>query len=199
MNLSYQERELLSAFKGGDDKAFVKIYERYWEGLFHHALTMTSCEDLAKDITQEIFVELWNKLREQEIQTSLQAYLHTTVRNKTLNLMAHGKVQARYLESLADYFEKGENRTDHPLRERQFQAYIDGQIASLPSKMRTIFEMSRNDSMTYKEIAQHLSLSDKTVKKQVSNALKILRVKLDVLLLVVALFKMIDISFFLPF
>ena len=198
MNLSYQERELLSAFKGGDDKAFVKIYESYWEGLFHHALTMTSCEDLAKDITQEIFVELWNKLREQEIQTSLRAYLYTAVRNRTLNLMARGKVQTQYLDSLVDYFEKGEDCTDHPLRERQFQEYIDGQIATLPSKMRTIFEMSRKDLLSYKEIAEQLSLSDKTVKKQVSNALKILRVKLNILLLI-ATFNIIYPSLFLSF
>lgn len=186
MNHSYHEQELLLAFQGGDDRAFVKIYERYWEELFHHALTMTSCGDLAKDITQEAFVELWSRLREQEIQTSVRAYLYITVRNKTLNLIAKGKVQTKYLQSLGDYLEKGENRTDHPLRERQFQEYIDGQIASLPDKMRIIFEMSRKERMTYKEIAEQLSLSDKTVKKQVSNALKILRVKLDVLLFMAA-------------
>lgn len=198
MNHLYHEKELLLAFKGGDNKAFVKIYERHWEELFHHAWTMTSCEDMAKDVTQETFVELWNRLREQEIQMSLRAYLYTTVRNKTLNLIARGKVQTKYLESLGDYLEKGENRTDHPLRERQFQEYIDGHIASLPEKMRIIFEMSRKERMTYKEIAEQLSLSDKTVKKQVSNALKILRVKLDVLLCIVA-FNLLYSPFLLPF
>lgn len=185
MTDSYSDQEQMFSFKDWDDRAFVKIYERYWEELFHHALTMTSCEDLAKDITQEAFVELWNRLREQENQISVRPYLHTTVRNKTLNLIARGKVQTKYLESLGDYLERGENRTDHPLRERQFQEFIDGEIASLPEKMRIIFEMSRKERMTYKEIAKHLSLSDKTVKKQVSNALKILRIKLDVLFFII--------------
>lgn len=184
MDHSYNEQELLLAFKSGDDQAFVEIYERYWQELFHHALTMTSCEDMAKDIVQEVFVELWDRLREQDVKVSLRSYLYVTVRNKTLNLIARGKVQAKYLESLSDYFQKGESHTDHRLRERQFQEQIDNQIASLPGKMRVIFEMSRKDLMTYKEIAEHLSLSDKTVKKQVSNALKILRVKLGTLLFI---------------
>ncbi|NGM62623.1 RNA polymerase sigma-70 factor [Sphingobacterium sp. SGG-5] len=178
----YNELELLSAFQRGDDGAFSAIYQLYWERLFRHALTMTSCEDMAKDIVQEAFITLWDKLRKQDINVSLHAYLFVMVRNKTLNLMAKGKVRMKYLESLGDYLEKGENCTDHLLRERQLQEQINKQVASLPDKMRVIFEMSRNDLLTYKEIAEQLSLSDKTVKKQVSNALKILRIKLDTLL-----------------
>lgn len=178
---SYNELELLSAFKNGDDNAFSELYRLYWEKLFRHALTMTSCEDMAKDIVQEVFIELWDRLREQDINVSLRSYLFIMIRNRTLNLMARGKVQMKYLESLGDYLEKGENCTDHLLRERQLREQINKQVASLPDKMRIIFEMSRNDLMTYKEIAEQLSLSDKTVKKQVSNALKILRVKLATL------------------
>jgi len=183
LDSEYNELELLSAFQKGDDGAFSVLYQLYWERLFRHALTMTSCEDMAKDIVQEVFIMLWDKLREQDINVSLHAYLFIMVRNKTLNLMARGKVQMKYLESLGDYLKKGENSTDHLLRERQLQEQINKQVASLPDKMRVIFEMSRNDLMTYKEIAEQLSLSDKTVKKQVSNALKILRIKLDTLLI----------------
>ncbi len=187
MYQSYSELELLSAFKSGDDNAFTALYQLYWERLFQHALAMTSCEDLAKDIVQETFIELWDRLRSQDIQVSLRSYLFITVRNRTLNLMARGKVQMKYLESLRSYLEKGESCTDHLLRERQLQEQIDQQVASLPDRMRVIFEMSRKDLMTYKEIAEQLSLSDKTVKKQVSNALKILRIKLDTLFSIVVL------------
>ncbi|NGF56352.1 RNA polymerase sigma-70 factor [Parapedobacter sp. SGR-10] len=178
----YSEHELLLALKHGDDRAFAEVYERYWEPLFKQALSMTHDEDMAKDIVQDSFVCLWEKISHTEITKSLRSYLFIAVRSRVLNQFAHGKVQAKYLESLASYLTEGENQTDLPLQEKVLQEQIDRQIASLPERMRTIFEMSRKEYMSYKEIADELYLSDKTVKKQISRALKILRVKLDFLL-----------------
>lgn len=177
----YNEKELISAIKNGDDRAFVEIYERYWDPLFKQAYYMTEHEDLAKDIVQESFVSLWDRLPDIDINNSLKSYLFIAVRHKVLNHMAHGKVQDKYLQSLASYWEESENHTDHSLRAKILQEQIDKQIFSLPSKMRLIFEMSRKEYLSHKEIADTLQISDKTVKKQISKALKILRVKLEFL------------------
>lgn len=178
MYRSLEDKVLLSFVQKGRTEAFRALYERYWENLYAHARAMTSCEDTAKDIVQELFVELWDKKENLDIQISLKAYLYRVIRNKVLNTYAQHKIHEKYRCSLAQYGEVGENRTDYLLRENLVKKRIDEEISALPGKMRQIFEMSRNENKTHKEIAEELNISDKTVKKQVSNALKILKSKL---------------------
>lgn len=161
--------------------AFSEIYKRYWALLYRHALKMTRNEEIAKDVVQDVFVSLWDMSNDLQLSTSLNAYLYATTRNKILNLFAKEKVKTNYVQTLALHLERGENITDHRLRERLLNEKIEEGIAQLPKKMRQVFEMSRKENLSYKEIAEELSLSDKTVKKQVSNAIKILRLKLNVL------------------
>jgi len=180
MYRSLEDKVLLSFVKKGKMEAFRELYGRYWESLYVHAKTMTSCDDTAKDIVQEIFVELWDKREGLNIQLSLKAYLYKVTRNKVLNTYVRHQVHEKYIHSLVQYFEAGENQTDYLLRENLVRERITEEVAALPSKMRQIFEMSRNEHKTYKEIAEELDISDKTVKKQISNALKILKSKLEV-------------------
>ncbi len=164
--------------KNGDQLAFAEIYERYWEPLFRHALRMAKDNALAEDIVQEVFIALWNRIEQAELPFIVGSYLYTMVRNKFLNLVQHQTVCNNYLLSLSDFLINGESVTDHKCRENQLKLRIEEEVAQLPTKMRTVFEMSRNENKTHKEIALLLNISDKTVKKQVSNAVKVLRLKL---------------------
>lgn len=176
---SLEDQVLLSSVRKGREEAFRALYERYWESLFIHAKTMTSCDDTAKDIVQEIFVDLWDKKQHLNIQSSFKAYLYRVARNKILNTYTTNKIHEKYILSIVLYGEHIENRTDYRLRENLVKKRIEDEISALPGKMRRIFEMSRNENKTHKEIAEELNISDKTVKKQISNALKILKSKLE--------------------
>lgn len=180
MYSSCDDKSLFSSVKEGKKGAFRELYERYWESLYLQTKAMTSCNETAKDIVQEIFVDLWDKKESIEIQHSLKSYLFRITRNKVLNTYAHKKVHEKYIHSMAEYMSKSENKTDYLLRENLVRERIMFEIESLPNKMRQVFEMSRHEHKTYKEIADELQISDKTVKKQVSNALKILKEKLDI-------------------
>jgi RNA polymerase sigma-70 factor (ECF subfamily) len=179
---TYHDKALVLLLRSDDHGAFSEIYNRYWAVLYRHALKMTKDEDLAKDVVQDVFVSLWDKANDLQLDVSLNAYLYASTRNKILNLFAKEKVKTNYVHTLEVQLKKGENITDHKLRERLLNEKIEEGIAQLPKKMRQVFEMSRKENLSYKEIADELQLSDKTVKKQVSNAIKILRLKLDVLL-----------------
>ncbi len=179
---TYHDKELILLLKKDDHTAFSEIYKRYWAILYRHALKMTRDEELAKDIVQDVFISLWDKSDQLQLNASLNAYLYATTRNKILNLFEKEKVKTNYVQTLGLHLERGENITDHRLRERLLNEKIEDEIAQLPKKMRQVFEMSRKENMSYKKIAEELELSDKTVKKQVSNAIKILRLKLDFLL-----------------
>lgn len=175
---NHQDAELFLLIKNGDQGAFAELYERYWEALFRHALRMTKDNAQAEDIVQEVFIALWARIEKSEITFIVSSYLYTMVRNKFLNLVQHQSVCNNYLHSLSNFLLKGESSTDHKCRENQLKLKIEQEVAQLPSKMRTVFELSRKDFKTHKEIALLLNISDKTVKKQVSNAVKVLRLKL---------------------
>ena len=176
--------ELAALLANDDDQAFAEIYERYKGVLYMHAYRMLGDEEEAKDVLQELFTTLWGHRKEIKITSSFSAYLYKSVRNRIFDIIAHRKVEQRYVSSLASFIENGECVTDNQLREKELTVMIEKEVSLLPPKMRQVFELSRNENLSYKEIADELKISDKTVKKQVSNALNILRQKLDIAFIV---------------
>lgn len=181
--------ELAALIADGDNQAFSEIYRRYNGVLFLHAYRMLADQEEAKDVLQELFASLWLNRSELRPHTSFSAYLYKALRNRVLDVIAHKKVEQKYIDSLAAFLEKGEWLTDHQVREKELAALIEREISLLPPKMREVFEMSRNTDLSYKQIAEELRISDKTVKKQVSNALHILREKLDLAFILAILSK----------
>ncbi|MFD0749217.1 sigma-70 family RNA polymerase sigma factor [Mucilaginibacter calamicampi] len=91
-------------------------------------------------------------------------------------------MRGRYLDSLKGYLDAhAEVPADHLIREKQLRAHIEQEIQALPPKMRRIFEMSRKEQLSHREIAEALSVSENNVSKQVNNALRILRTKLNLI------------------
>lgn len=182
---SLPDDQLIKHLSGGDTMAYTVIYNRYFEVLYIHTRHKLAEPDDAKDIIQEVFTHLWNKREGLTTIINLKAYLYTSVRNRILNAIAHKKYEQRYIDSLPVFINNGHSVTDHLVREKQLVSLIDEQIARLPEKMRILFEMSRKQKLSHKEIGAQLNISELTVKKQVANAVKILRKKLGVSLLLV--------------
>ncbi|MES2456269.1 MAG: RNA polymerase sigma-70 factor [Bacteroidota bacterium] len=173
----YADQELTVLLSEGDHAAFTEIYKRYWVFLFRHARRMLHDDDEAGDVVQEIFTQVWRKSTEIQFNISLRSYLYTAVRNKTIDTINRTRLAANYLASLEDFIDQGEYVTDDQIRHNEFAALIDREISLLPHDVREAFELSRNANLSYKEIARELSLSDDAVKKRISKALKILRIK----------------------
>jgi len=182
---TYTDHQLTDLLAKKNGEAFSEIYNRYWAVIFRHARRMTKDDDLAKDVVQDVFVSLWDKAMDIQLEGSLSSYLYATARNKILNIYDRTRVKNKYIASLEHFMKNGENITDHLLRERLLASKIEQEISLLPKKMRQVFEMSRKSNMTYKQIAENLNISDKTVKKQMSNAIKILRLKLGALFVLI--------------
>jgi RNA polymerase sigma-70 factor (family 1) len=175
------DMDLVDLLKSGDQLAFTELLKRYNRLLFIHAYKLLKDKEDARDLVQEIFIAIWDSRESISAKTNFAGFLYASIRNKVLNLIIHKKVEHKYLNSLKDYIEKGEAQTDYLARTRELQSIIEREIQFLPPKMREIFELSRYDNLSHKQISEKLNLSEKTVKKQVNNALKILRVKLGLL------------------
>ncbi len=176
---NFSDIELHELVKQGSEPAFTVIYQRYWALLYRHALRMLQDEDEAEDAVQETFVLFFNKAKQIELKGSLAAYLYTAVRNRVINHFEHGKVKRRYIAELERFMEEGNVQADYLLREKQLTRLIEQEVAALPKAQREAFELSRSYHLSYKEIAQQLSVSENTVRNNISRAMKILRKKME--------------------
>ncbi|MFA5244497.1 MAG: RNA polymerase sigma-70 factor [Pedobacter sp.] len=184
---SYNDQQLMIQIQSGNDLAFAELYERYWELIFRHVLKMLGNKDDTKDLVQEIFTNLWVKSADIDPDTNLTGYLYVSARNKVINMMRHNKVKKDYLSSLSRFVLESDPSIFKQLDEKDLFTAVEKEIQNLPDKMRGVFELSRKKYLSHKEIALELHISDKTVKKQINNAIKILRLRLTSLLLIVYL------------
>lgn len=180
-NLS--DNDLIALLREGNAAAYTEVYDRYFQLMFVFAFRKLGDEELAKDFVQELFVSLWVKRERLLVEGNLAQYLYISLRSQLFNYFAHQKVQSKYIDFLgvyADGFAAG--GSDFAIREKQLSDYIEGQIQKLPAKMRAVFELSRKDGLSNKEIADSLNTSESNVSHQISNALKILKSKLHLLI-----------------
>jgi len=173
------DEALLEQFRQGHTPAFEELYKRFWGGLYLHACRMLQQEQDAQDVVQEVFTAIYTKAGSIELSGTLSAYLYTAVRNRVLNLMAHKRTYRHHLDSLQLFITNADHSLLQRVTEKEMTAYIENEIAKLPAKMREVFELSRKTALSHREIAARLQLSQETVKKQISNALRTLRHKMS--------------------
>jgi len=178
--IDLSENQLCDLLKCGDYKAFGEIYERYSFQLMSHALRKCQDDDYAKDLLQEVFSMLWENRETLDIKKSLHGYLATSIAHSFLRNLKHEKVREKYITSFYNFVTTVANdvHSDHLIRKKQLQEIIEKEVMALPPKMREIFLMCRFKGLSHKQIAEKLNISEKTVSRQISNAILILRKKL---------------------
>jgi RNA polymerase sigma-70 factor (ECF subfamily) len=181
----FSDIELLSLLKAGKHAAFAEIFERYNDLLYTHAYNKVRNKEDARDIVQDVFIKLWNKHEQLEITNNLPGYLYVMTRNATLSLISHKNIVGNYANSFNEYRINHEAVTDHLIREKQFAQIIENEIAALPPRMREAFELSRKHHLTNKQIAERMGISEDTVAFQIKMALKHLRPRIGLILLIV--------------
>lgn len=175
---AYSDLDLIVLLKKENELAFKELYERYSGLLYVQALKKTKNEDEAKDIVQETFITLWNKRTELNFHSSFSSYLFKTVHNRALNIFVHQKYHDDYIISLQNYLNQAPAEADFLFREKELAQVIDRAVCALPEKMREVFQLSRYEHLTHKEIADKLGISELTVKTQVKRALRAIRINL---------------------
>ncbi len=176
-----EDNELAEFLKRGDVGAFTEIYHRYHTLLYIYAHKKLQDKQESEDVVQEVLTMLWHKRTELTLHSSFASYLYTAVRNRSFDLFAHRKVEAKYLTSLQSFMEQNEGlSSDSMVHEKEIKRLIEKEIQSLPPRMREIFELSRRDRLSHREIAQLLDISEHTVATQIKRALRVLRLRLGV-------------------
>ena len=159
-------------------KALEQVFKTHYRTLCYVANNIVNDQNAAEDIVQDVFVKLIKKQNEVEINSSLKGYLFKSVFNTALNYIERNK---RNLVVEDDVLELAAGATcdvDEYLEQVELEDTIAQAMNALPPKCRTIFILNRYDDMKYKEIAQHLGISVKTVENQMGKALKRMRLYL---------------------
>lgn len=183
-----KEETLFQLVKDSDELAYRELFDRYKELLFRHAQHMTKDSELSEDIVQDIFLMLWTKRTSIEINQSLESYLIKSVRNKILDYFSHQQVIEKYRDDVLSFSEQGICYTDDLVLEKELLEIIEREKCKLSPRTRDVFELNREQGHSYKEISAIFSTSEKTVKKQVHTALRILRTKFGSFFLLLILF-----------
>jgi RNA polymerase sigma-70 factor (family 1) len=177
---TYSDQQLTILLKEGDHVAYTEIFNRFKFILQAHAVNKLRDREEARDIIQEVFVYLWTKREVIQFTENLSGYLYGAVRNAILNRITRKHIEGKYFDAMKAFSLVNQVETDTLVRENQLKAFIEQEIAQLPSKMRLVFELSRKDNLSHAAIAEQLGISEQTVSKQITNAIKILKVKLGV-------------------
>lgn len=165
------DQELTIQLKEGSRAAFNQIYYRYSESLYRYAFNIVKDEDECTDAIQEVFIWLWSNREKVQIN-ALNGYLSAAVKYKLMRVIQQSKRRA---EILAQRPELSHSFIDNSLEIRELQTVINDFIHTLPPKARQIFELSRNEYLSNKEIAEKMGISTKTVENQMTITLKKLK------------------------
>ena len=172
------DNELIELINKNDRKAFDEVYNRYWEKLFLYVAKVIRDKDDAQDIVQEVFVSLWMRREELAPIKSLPAYLFTAARYKGLSYIQANIHKHNYSESLSEFLSQQQDSPDDLQSAKELEQFIELDVQDLPAKMKVVFSLSRTEGLSHKQISEKLGISDKTVKKQINNALKQIRLKI---------------------
>ncbi len=177
-NSELSDQELTDLLQSGDQRAFTEIYNRYWKLIYAHAYKILKNDEDAKDIVQEVFSSLWTKSASIKHNANIAGLLYIAARHKVFDLIEKNRVRFDYIGEISVYLKDHADTQLETIDEKRILEILDREINNLPPKMRKIFEMSRKQDLSHREIATELGISEQTVKKQVQNALKVIKPKL---------------------
>lgn len=191
-NPNHQERSevsdtvLIELLSTDCDWALKEIFDRYNIKLFRLAEGVLNNEDLAKDVVQEIFIDLWNRRHSSNIQV-LGHYLVRAVKFQVLKQLRQGKARAHHLELMHNILVI--NQTEESIHYKELEGSLKKALNNLSPRCKEVFEMSRFENLSHKEIAEKLGITPKTVEVQIHKALTYLRTCINsTLMLILCMF-----------
>ncbi|HEX2852141.1 MAG TPA: sigma-70 family RNA polymerase sigma factor [Opitutaceae bacterium] len=181
------ETELLRRAQAGDEAAFGELVRSNYERVFRHVVTMTRNEHDARDVSQEIWINVWRSLKDYRGDAKFSTWVHSIATRRAIDhLRKRGRWYSRFLPFLADGDDPAlslepaspapdpRDQLEHVERDARFQRAI----ASLPPKLQAVLAMREIEGLSYEEIARTLDCRPGTVMSRLFNARRLLAQKL---------------------
>ncbi|MEX2567582.1 MAG: RNA polymerase sigma-70 factor [Cyclobacteriaceae bacterium] len=164
--------------ESGDMSSFETLFKKYYLQLTRFSWRFVKSKAIAEGIVQDFFTDLWENGEELNINGTIRSYFFRAVRNRSLNQIKHQKVKNKYDRLWMEQNVNPITVLRDEKREEQVKKAVEKAIESLPERGKMIFKLHKFDGLTYKEIAEVMDISVKTVESQMPRSLKMLREKL---------------------
>jgi RNA polymerase sigma-70 factor, ECF subfamily len=166
------DEDLFQRIKSDDAQALKTLFERYYSVLCRFACKFVKNSHFAEEAVSDVFLNVWLKRQHSEIKTSLKMYLYTAVRNQSFNYLKKNKIRLEGIDIVDKENIISDLNADKIIVSEESKDALDVFLRQLPEKRRIIFSMNRIDGLSYKEIAEILSISIHTVQNQMVAAVK---------------------------
>ena len=185
MMITTQQLQLL---KEGNKKAFEALYRAYNARIYSFVLSMIGDAGVAKDITQDIFLQIWEKRLNIDLEGNLGGYLFKISQNMVYHYVRRELLLQNYVDKLSNESADESVEIDEEGDYLFLEEYILKLLEELPPARREVFMLYWKSGLNYREIAEQLDISEKTVATQVHRSLDFLRDKLGTIAFSVSLF-----------
>lgn len=171
---------LFSRVKSGDIKSFEIIFRKYYQSLYYYSLSILKDSDNAEEVIQQLFYNIWVNKEDIDIRGSLNGYLYKSVFNQSLQQIKQHSLREKHKDNLKDDLESSFSSTPQNEMEcRELETLINSVITRLPERRRIIYLMHKEKLLRYKEIAEQLSISLKTVEAEMTKTYKELKIEIE--------------------
>ncbi len=179
--------EIKSRISQNDELAFKRLFEHFFVGLLSYCKSILKDEPLAEEVVEDVFIRLWENRKALSEIRNISFYLYKAVRYASINALKKQKrIRVLSLEDLGETLSFSFDQSPSQLINKENCEKINSAIEQLPPKCRLIFRLVKEEGLRYKEVAQLLGLSEKTVENQINIAFKKL---IDILMVSVPEFK----------
>lgn len=168
------EQYLLQQLIAGDEDGFVGLYEIHHRAIYNFILRYVSSAPLAEDLTQEVFIKIWESRQNLVEVKSFKAYLFVTARNHTLNSLKVVFRSEAAIGELVSGFVNLRNSTEDEILHKDYLLFLKNTLNNLPERTREIFKLCREEQKSYEEVAKTLNISRNAVKNHMVQSMKVL-------------------------
>jgi len=177
--MDQQLQKWTEEIKEGDRRAFKKFFLRFYEPLCNFAWRYVRSQHISEELVQDAFLAIWESRTLLDQKKNIKTYLYQIVRNKALNYRKHQEIEEQYNKDIEWLHSSNISQMHNFDEESEFIKAAQQAIEDLPEGALQIYKLSRKEGLTYKEIAEILDISPRTVESQMSRALKKLRKSLS--------------------
>ncbi len=177
---THSDLELWFQVKEKNREAFEILYKKYWESSYSIAYWLLMDREGAKDIVQELFIDLWIKRDQINIVSNFEGYLKIALRNRVFSYIKSSAKQKVRIEGLIRETEDSVATTAQEIyNEKELRSLYQAELQKLPPKMKEVFILNKEEGLSIQEIAQKFSVSEQTIRNQLSSSIKRVRTSLE--------------------
>lgn len=175
MDKNHSDLYLFEQVKLGDQKSFDLLFHKYYNSLCNYAFLFLKEEEKTQEIVADVYLKIWNSRLTIKINSSLKSYLFKCTHNEVISFIRKAKLETVSLDENSKKVKPFEETPETLLIKKETNNMFGNMISQLPKQAGLVFRLHKVDGLTYKQIAEVLEISLKTVENHMGRALKMMR------------------------